>query len=318
MAKLPTATDVSNARRQATAALEQARTPLYAVLGAGELASEAVRDYVAKARAEAGGQTRDVQARVGDLPARLAELQARLGEVRNQVRTRVSARVGELPEEVTGLRGRLESVELRHALESYAQSLHELYERLAVRGEAAVARLREQPRVRQAMDRVEEAADTTEERVGKFVEDARVLVADVLGLAGRRTHPSDRPAGGARDRSGSGNGNGAQPVAEVPASSRAVAGGSAPAAAHAAPAAASVAAPAAPAAAASVAEGAAVAGGATASPGAADTGGVEAPRASGDNGASTRGVPAKSGRVQPSRGTAGRKPASPRKTGGSA
>jgi heparin binding hemagglutinin HbhA len=258
MAKLPTTSDTSNERRPATAALEQARTPLYAVLGAGELASEAVREYVAKARAEAGGQTRDVQTMVGDLPARLAELQTRLGEVRNQVRTRVGARVGELPEEVAGLRGRLESGELRHALESYAQSLHELYERLAVRGEAAVARLREQPRVRDAIGRIEEAADTTEERVGKFVEDARVLVADVLGLAGRRA-PSDLPAGEVRDEGD--NGSGARRDGEAPA------------------------------------------------------GGATAPTASHHNGASSRVAPAKAGRVQPSRGTASRKPSSPRKTG---
>lgn len=306
MAKLPTTSeDTSNARRPATAALEQARTPLYAVLGAGELASEAVREYVAKARAEAGGQTRDVQTMVGDLPARLAELQTRLGEVRNQVRTRVGARVGELPEEVAGLRGRLEPGELRHALESYAQSLHELYERLAVRGEAAVARLREQPRVRHAIGRIEDAADTTEERVGKFVEDARVLVADVLGLAGRRA-PSDPRAGEVRD--GGDNGSGMLHAGAAPAGSG-TAGDAVPAV------------PAASAAAAEpVAGGAAVTNvqvteGAAGSPDVAEAGGTAAPKASHRNGASA--VPAKAVRVQPSRGTTSRKPSSPRKTGSS-
>jgi len=183
MPKLLTAKDVKKARKQAAAALEQARTPLYAVLGAGDLASEAVRDYVAKARADASGQAKDVQTRVNDLQAKLSELQDRLVDVRTQVRTRV----GELPDEVTELRGKLEPAELRHALENYVQSLQDLYERLATRGEAAVAKLREKPRVKKAIDRVEEAADTTEDRVGKFVEDARELTYEVLGRVGRRT-----------------------------------------------------------------------------------------------------------------------------------
>jgi heparin binding hemagglutinin HbhA len=136
-----TSEDVKRARQQATAALSQARQPLYAMLGAGELASEAVRDYVAKARAQAGGQATQAQSRVADVQTRLVELQDRLAEVRTQVR----AKVGELPEGVAGLRGRLESGELRHSLEGYFQSLQELYERLATRGEATVEKLRHGP-----------------------------------------------------------------------------------------------------------------------------------------------------------------------------
>ncbi|HEY3262198.1 MAG TPA: hypothetical protein VGJ95_18365 [Pseudonocardiaceae bacterium] len=194
MPKLPTAQDVKKARKQATAALEQARTPLYAVLGAGDLATEAVRDYVSKARAEAGGQAKDVQTRVGDLQARLAELQERLVEVRTQVRSRVRTTVGELPDEVAGLRGRLEPAELRHSLERYLQSLQDLYERLATRGEGTVARMREKPQVKRAIDRVEEAADSTEERVGKLVEDARELTHEVLGRVSRRTRSAGEKA----------------------------------------------------------------------------------------------------------------------------
>ena len=190
MSKLPTATDVTKVRRQASAAVQQARTPLYAVLGAGELASEAVRDYVNKARAEAGGGARDVQSRANDLQSRLAALQERLTEVRGQVR----ARVDELPEELAGLRGRLETGELRHALEGYLQSLQDLYERLATRGEATAAKLRQQPQVKRAIDRVEEAADLTEERVGRFVDDARQLTNEVLGRVGRRTRSTGEQA----------------------------------------------------------------------------------------------------------------------------
>lgn len=45
-----------------------------------------------------------------------------------------------------GERGKLESGEWRHALENYAQSLQDLYERLATRGEVTMERLRRQPR----------------------------------------------------------------------------------------------------------------------------------------------------------------------------
>lgn len=180
MPKLPTAQDVRKARKQAT---EAARTPLYAVIGAGDLATEAVREYVTKARGDATGQAKGVQSRVDDLQARLVQLQDRLVEVRAQVRTKV----GELPDDVAELRGKLEPAELRHALEGYTQSLQELYERLATRGETALDRLRKQPRVQDAIERVEEAADTAEDRVGKLVEDARELADDVLGRVSRRT-----------------------------------------------------------------------------------------------------------------------------------
>jgi heparin binding hemagglutinin HbhA len=187
MPKLPTAKDVKKARKQATVAvtdaLEQARTPLFAVLGAGDLATEAVRDYVTKARGEATDQAKDVQARVTELQTKLSELQDRLVEVRAQVRTKV----GELPDDVAELRGRFEPAELRGALESYVQSLQDVYEKLAARGETAADKLRKQPKVKQAIDRVEATADTAEVRVGKIVDEAREIADDVLGRVTRRT-----------------------------------------------------------------------------------------------------------------------------------
>lgn len=151
-----TSDDVKKARRQATAALGQARQPLYAMLGAGELAGEAVRDYVAKARTEAGDQGKEAQSRIADLQIRLVEFQSRLGKVRSQVR----ARVGELPEGVAGLRGKLETGELRDALENYFHSLQDLYERLATRGETTVDKLRHRPQSSKVTDVTEERAGT--------------------------------------------------------------------------------------------------------------------------------------------------------------
>lgn len=190
MPKLPTGKDVKKdvkkARKQAADMLSQARTPLYAVLGAGDLATEAVRDYVAKARADAAD---DVQTRVVDLQTRLVELQDRLVEVRTQVRTKV----GELPD-VAELRGRLEPAELRAALENYVQSLQDLYEKLATRGEVAVDKLRKQPQVSKAIVTVENVADEAEGRVGKLVDDAREIADDVLGRVGRSTRSTGEKA----------------------------------------------------------------------------------------------------------------------------
>lgn len=187
MAKLPTAKDVKKARKQATHAvsdaLEPARTPLYAMIGAGDLAAEAVRDYVARARGEAAGQAKEVQTKVTDLQSRLTDLQERLVEVRVQVRTKV----GELPDDVAELRGKFEPTELRTALEGYVKSLQDIYEKLATRGESTAEKLRRQPRVKHALDRVEDAADTAEERVGKIVDDAKEIADDVLGRVTRRT-----------------------------------------------------------------------------------------------------------------------------------
>lgn len=141
---LPTAEDVRKARRQATEAvtevLEQARTPLYAALGAGETAV----GYARKARTDA------------------AEL-----------------------------RGRLDRTELRELADSYRSTLHEVYQRLTVRGEHVYGQLRARPQVNKAFARVEQLTDTGQARVEKLVTDARALTDDVVGRVSRRG-----PAGG--------------------------------------------------------------------------------------------------------------------------
>jgi heparin binding hemagglutinin HbhA len=179
---LPTAEDVRKARQQATAAvtdaLEQARTPLYAALGAGNLATEKVVSYARKAT-----QPDAAQARVAELQQRLAELPERL----NDLPTRVRTQLNELSEELTELRGKLEPPQLWGLLEAYRKSMQELYDRLATRGEQVYGRLATEPRVKKTVGRIEHAADTAEVRVEKFVEEARTLADDVLGRVTRRT-----------------------------------------------------------------------------------------------------------------------------------
>lgn len=176
---LPTAQDVRKARVQASTAaataFEQARMPLYAALGAGDLATETVVSYARKAR----GDTETAQARVAELQASLAHLPA-------QLRTRMHG----LNTELTELRGKLEGTELRELVEGYRRALMELYGRLAVRGERVYGHLIAQPQVQRAVGRVGHAADTAEVRVEKFVEEARVLADEVLGRVAARTRSS--------------------------------------------------------------------------------------------------------------------------------
>ncbi|MDN5929881.1 MAG: hypothetical protein L0I24_02210 [Pseudonocardia sp.] len=72
---LPTSTDVRKVREQAAQTVseraEVARTPLLAVLGAGDYAVATVTKVVTDARARATAQAEDVQTRVAELPQRL-------------------------------------------------------------------------------------------------------------------------------------------------------------------------------------------------------------------------------------------------------
>ena len=184
---MPTAHDVRKARKQATTAvagaLEQARTPLYAALGAGSVASEKVFSYARKARGEAYGQADTAQARVHDLQVKLTELQAKLNHLPAQLRTRRA----ELTDELSALRGKLDAAELRELRDAYRRTTRELYDRLAVRGERVYGELSARPQVRRTVDRVEHAADNAELRVEKFVEEARAVAEDLLSRVSGRT-----------------------------------------------------------------------------------------------------------------------------------
>jgi heparin binding hemagglutinin HbhA len=180
---MPTAQDVRKARRQATIAVagafEQARLPLYAALGAGDLATETVVTYAKKAR----GDTETNQARVAELQARLAALPANMSHLPARLRTGLH----ELSTELGEVRGRLETTDLSELVEGYRRALLDLYGRLAVRGERVYGQIAAQPQVQRAVSRVGNAADTAEVRVERFVEDARAVADEVLGRVTTRT-----------------------------------------------------------------------------------------------------------------------------------
>lgn len=148
---MPVNQNVNKAREQAGqafgGAVEQARTPLLAVLGAGDLAAHAVVDTVNKVREQLNERAESARAGVNDLP-----------------------------NEFTELRSKLEPAELRKIADAYANSAMEFYGYLANRGEDTLGKFRSQPQVQRAEGRVEEA-----------VGDARELADDVLGKVSRTT-----------------------------------------------------------------------------------------------------------------------------------
>ena len=139
MPTLPKADDVQKIREQATHALEgavgQARQPLLAALGAGDLAAQAVKDTLVRIRTELDKRAESARA---DLPSDLNEL-----------------------------REQLEPGELRKRLDAYTQSAVKLYDYLAERGEGALERIQSQPQVQRARTQAEAA----QEKVGEVADD---------------------------------------------------------------------------------------------------------------------------------------------------
>ncbi|ASU80343.1 hypothetical protein CDG81_21040 [Actinopolyspora erythraea] len=133
---------------------EQARTPLVAVLGAGDVAAHAVADSVQKVR---------------------EQLNEHAGSARDTA--------SEFPTDLGELRDRLRSGELRGLIDSYRDSAARLYGYFSERGEDTLRRLRAQPGVQRARTQVEHAQERFEGAVGE----ARELADDVLGRVSTTT-----------------------------------------------------------------------------------------------------------------------------------
>jgi heparin binding hemagglutinin HbhA len=155
MVALPKTDDMRKAGEQAVEAL---RTPLLAALGAGDLATQAVRDAVNKTRTRV-----------------------------NEGAGAAKGAVDELPRDLAGVRERLDPAELRKLVDEYTDAAQKLYQKLADQGEDTLSKLRSQPQVSKALDQVEEAIATLQERVGDVAGDARDLADEVLAKVTRRT-----------------------------------------------------------------------------------------------------------------------------------
>ncbi len=141
-------------------AIDQAKTPLLAAIGAGDFALNSVRGAVTDARSRA-------EERV------------------ETTRDRVSA----IPDEIDELRSKLAPEELRRVAEAYVQAAASIYVSLAERGEEAVSRVRKQPQVEQAFERAEGARG-----------DAKDLTDEVLGTVARQTRSVGERAARATER----------------------------------------------------------------------------------------------------------------------
>ena len=152
---LPTAADVRKVREQAVKnaaeRAEVAKTPLLAVLGAGDYAVTTVSKVVTDAQAYANERAGEVQSFVSALPQRLKGDELR--------KTAVEAR--------------------EQAEQQYAE--------LAERGEATWGRIRKQPQVKQAIATVESYTEQLDARVDAFVDDAHDAAEKVLATVTRQT-----------------------------------------------------------------------------------------------------------------------------------
>jgi heparin binding hemagglutinin HbhA len=161
---LPTSADVRRVREQAAKGAagraEAARTPLLAVLGAGDVAVTSVSRAVATARTRATERRGAAQQRAAELG---------------------------------GLRDKLSIEELRKWVEELRANAGKTYAGLADRGEQAWDRIRTQPQVKQALAAIESYTEKLDARVDNLVDDAheaaekaRTVVTRQTRLAGDR------------------------------------------------------------------------------------------------------------------------------------
>jgi heparin binding hemagglutinin HbhA len=144
--------------------VEDLKAPLLAAVGAADLALATVNEIVAALRERAEEARTDANSRVEEGRARLTKLQE------------------ELPTQVDEIRGRLNSDELRKAAEGYAEAATTTYNKLVERGEEALARLRSQPAIEEAANRVESVTDQAVE----LTQDALGTVASQTRAVGER------------------------------------------------------------------------------------------------------------------------------------
>lgn len=142
------------AGRAAETAYQQARGPLVAALGAGDVAAHAVVETAQRVRDQISDYADAARENTAGAPSDLGEL-----------------------------RDRLRSGELRKLLDHYRDSAAQVYGYCGERGERALERLRARPEVRRAGEQVGQA----QHRVEEVVDGAWDVADDVLGKVGTTT-----------------------------------------------------------------------------------------------------------------------------------
>lgn len=177
---LPTAADVRKVREQATHNVveqaEVARTPLLAVLGAGDYAVATVTKVVTDVRTRAAERAEVVQTRVTELPSRLT------------------------------------TDELRKIVAELRAQAEKSYEGFAERGEQTWGRIRKQPQVKQVIATIESYTERLDARVDELVDDAHDAAEKALATVTRQTRSTGEKAAQATQKFA---GKAAETVAEV-------------------------------------------------------------------------------------------------------
>ena len=197
---MPITTDVRKARvavvDQSKAVLEDARKPLYAVVGAGDLAvartASQLRELPADYQAAVDTQVKRVRTRLEDLRT---DVQTRITELRGRA-TELRGRATELQGKATGTAGKafVTPGELRSRVESYLDRAKEVYEDLAARGEKIVTKVSDRPAVQSVIDRAETLFDRAGDAVHDAAETADAAVDSTARKAPVRKAPTRRAA----------------------------------------------------------------------------------------------------------------------------
>lgn len=167
-ASLPTAADVRKAREQAAKTATEragvARTPLLAVLGAGDYAVTTVTNAVTTVRARAAERADTASQRFSGFPHKITadELRKTADDVRGQ------------------------------AGQAYAD--------LADRGEKAWGRIRKQPQVKRALATIESYTEKLDARVDDLVDGAHDAAEQTLSTVTRQTRSTGEKAARATQR----------------------------------------------------------------------------------------------------------------------
>ncbi|GAA3969985.1 heparin-binding hemagglutinin [Gordonia caeni] len=148
-------------------------TPVYAVVGAGDVVVQEAKDVLDRLRD-----------RAENAQTRLAETRTRLADLPSEVD------VDELKAKLTvdEIKTKLNKDELRKVTKPYVETATDFYNDLAERGQGAVERLRTQPVVQENLDRVgkvyNDAVDLTEEALGAVSHQTRTVGERAASLAG--------------------------------------------------------------------------------------------------------------------------------------
>ncbi|SIR92766.1 heparin-binding hemagglutinin [Williamsia sterculiae] len=156
--------------------------PLYAAVGAGDLALKQVNEVINQLRER-------TEAAAGSAQARIEETRGRIGETRS----RIESLPEEVPANIEELRSRFTPEELRKVAEAYIEVATDIYNSLAERGEETVERLRQQPAVQEQLSRAEkaynDAVDLTEDALGTVSSQTRAVgerAAKIASIAGSK------------------------------------------------------------------------------------------------------------------------------------